>query len=236
VSQASLSEQMYGSAARSTAQRACLLILLAGCTLLAWWLLFGGGVEVVAALVRSHWAAGNVLRRAALAAAFSVYFIRVQFTTFVFLKRGMSWTEVFTIAPWVMAICVTLSLAGGTNAGRFGAAAIAGAALFVIGSWMNSYAEHQRNAWKKRPENRGRLYTQGLFRLTRHPNYLGDLISFSGLCLISGRWFTVIIPVLMLCGFVFANIPALDTHLAQHYGAQFDEYARRTSRLIPFVY
>ena len=40
----------------------------------------------------------------------------------------------------------------------------------------------------------------------------------------------------MLAGFVFVNIPILDAHLHDHYGAAFEEYARRTRKLIPFVY
>jgi protein-S-isoprenylcysteine O-methyltransferase Ste14 len=47
---------------------------------------------------------------------------------------------------------------------------------------------------------------------------------------------TIVIPSIMLAGFVFANIPMLDSHLHNHYGAAFDEYAARTSKLIPFVY
>ena len=101
---------------------------------------------------------------------------------------------------------------------------------------MNSYAEFQRHAWKLRLENRGKLYTAGLFRYSRHPNYLGDVLSFSGVCLFTGRWFTGIVPALMLCGFVFVNIPVLDAHLRDHYGSAFDEYARRTRKLAPFIY
>ena len=40
----------------------------------------------------------------------------------------------------------------------------------------------------------------------------------------------------MLAGFVFVNIPVLDSHLHDHYGGAFDDYARRTRKLIPFVY
>lgn len=234
--QASLSEQMYGSTNRSMAQRVCLMTLLAGCTALAWWLLVGSGVERVGYYFHRHWPPGDFTRRIALGSAFTLYFARVQFTTFRFLRRGMSWTEVFTIAPWVFVLFATLSFAGGMNKSAFGAAAICGLALFVVGSWMNSYAEHQRHAWKRRPENRGRLYTKGFFRFSRHPNYLGDVISFSGLCLMTGRWFTILVLVTMLCGFVFVNVPALDAHLEKHYGAEFAEYARRTRKLIPFVY
>jgi steroid 5-alpha reductase family enzyme len=117
-----------------------------------------------------------------------------------------------------------------------GMTAAIGAIFFAVGSWVNSYAEYTRHVWKQRPENRGRLYTEGLFRYSRHPNYLGDLMSFSGLCMISGAWVTAIVPLLMLAGFVFVNIPALDAHLHEHYGVAFEEYASRTRKLIPFVY
>ena len=119
----------------------------------------------------------------------------------------------------------------------FGAVAGVGAGLFVLGSWMNSLSGvHATHVWKRRPENLGCLYTLGLFRYSRHPNYLGDLISFSGLCLAQRTLVTIVIPSIMLAGFVFANIPMLDSHLHNHYGAAFDEYAARTSKLIPFVY
>ena len=89
---------------------------------------------------------------------------------------------------------------------------------------------------EQRPENRCRLYTLGLFRYSRHPNYLGDLVSFSGLCLVAGSAITAVIPALMLAGFVFVNIPVLDAHLHTKYGTAFEEYARQTRKLIPFLY
>lgn len=227
---------MYGVTGPSTAQRVTLAILLACCVALAWWLLFGSGIVTVGGWFGRKWMEGDLARRACLAAAFSIYFVRVLFTEFVFLKRGVSWIEVFSIAPWVLFIFVLLAFAGRTNNAAFGAAPMAGVVLFVVGSWMNSFAEYQRHAWKQRPENRGRLYTDGLFRYSRHPNYLGDLLSFSGLGLLTGRWFTAVIPAIMLCGFVFVNIPVLDMHLREHYGPAFDEYAQRTRKLVPFVY
>ena len=231
-----LQQQMYGLTNPSIPRRATLAVLLGVCVALAWWLLFGGGIGIVGAWFGWRWVAGTLSRRACLAAAFSIYFVRVLFTEFVFLTRGVSWAEVFTIAPWVFCIYVLLALAGGMNPAPFGAIGLAGVVFFVVGSWMNSYAECQRHAWKQRPGNRGKLYTEGLFRYTRHPNYLGDLVSFSGFCLLTGRWFTAAVPVLMLAGFVFVNIPVLDAHLKEHYGAAFDEYARGARKLIPFVY
>jgi protein-S-isoprenylcysteine O-methyltransferase Ste14 len=67
-------------------------------------------------------------------------------------------------------------------------------------------------------------------------NYFGDLVLFTGLALLSGVWFTLTIPALMLLGFVLFNVPVLDAYLHDKYGSAFDEYARRTRTLIPGVY
>lgn len=231
-----LQRSMYELHHPSTSQRLTLAVLAGAWVLLLGWLLLGGGLEAGAAWF--GWTAhpGDPIRRACLVAGFAVYYIRILFTEFVFLKRGVGWNEVFTISPWLLVIILLLGITGGANPDPPGVAFAAGLLLFIVGSWMNSYAEFARHAWKQRPENRGRLYTGGLFRYSRHPNYFGDLVSFSGLCLFSGRWFTVVVPLLMLTGFVFVNIPVLDSHLRDHYGADFDDYACHTRKLIPFVY
>ncbi len=231
-----LQRSMYELRDPSIAQRLTLAGFGAVWVAVAWWLLFVGGIETAGGWFGWLWRPGDAVRRACLAAALSIYYVRILFTEFVFLERGVSWSEVFTIAPWMLCIYVLLATAGGQNASILGVTGAAGIILFAAGSWMNSYAEYARNVWKQRAENRGRLYTQGLFRYSRHPNYLGDLLSFSGLCLISGAWVTAVIPVMMLAGFVFVNIPVLDSHLREKYGAAFDKYANRTRKLIPFVY
>ena len=105
-----------------------------------------------------------------------------------------------------------------------------------MGSWLNTASELQRLRWKKRPRNAGHLYTRGLFRLCRHPNYLGDTVLFIGFALITGSPIALVIPAIMAAGFVFAAIPALDRRLAEHYGREFEAWATRTHRYIPFIY
>ena len=221
---------------RTLPQRITFAVLVAASVVLAGWILLGSGLPIIGAWFGRNWHRGNVLRCICLAAALTIYFLRMLLTAFTFLKRGMRWSEVLLIAPWLFCIYLLFAIYGGLNAAPFTAATWAGVVLFLVGSWMNTWAEHQRNVWKQRPENRGHLYTGGLFQYTRHPNYLGDLLSFFGLCLICGRWITAIVPALMFLGFVFANIPMLDAHLEQHYGEEFMRYAARTRKLIPFIY
>jgi protein-S-isoprenylcysteine O-methyltransferase Ste14 len=54
--------------------------------------------------------------------------------------------------------------------------------------------------------------------------------------LITGNAWALLVPLVMIAGFVFFNIPELDRHLQQHYGAEFADYARRTRKFVPFVY
>lgn len=229
-------KDIYAAQGSSVPQRIALTTAIAACVGVDWWLLAGRGLAHAGSWFGLAWIPGAGARRLCLAVTLTIYFVRLLFTQFAFLKRAVSWIEASWIAAWVLCIYLLLAIAGGTNRAPVGLAAATGIVLFVLGSWMNSYAEYARHAWKRRPENRGRLYTLGLFRYSRHPNYLGDLISFSGLCLIAGRWITAAIPSIMFAGFIFANIPMLDSHLQAHYGPAFDEYAARTRKLIPFVY
>lgn len=227
---------IYAAYGSSTPQRIFITLVAVACVAAAWWVLFGQALPWIDARFHLLWRPGDEARRLSLGIALSIYFLRLVFTQFVFLKRAVGWSEAWAIGPWIAAIFLALALADATNPAPFSAATVAGCVLFVFGSWMNSSAEYARHAWKTRPENRGRLYTAGLFRYSRHPNYLGDLISFSGLCLMAGRWPTFAIPLVMFAGFVFVNIPMLDSHLRRHYGSAFDDYARQTRKLIPFVY
>jgi protein-S-isoprenylcysteine O-methyltransferase Ste14 len=227
---------MYGVKSASLAQR----IVLAACAFawlaVLWWLLAAGGLTHAGQWFGQSWQAGNAERRWLLGFCLTVYCLRLLLTEFVFLKRGVSWTEAFTIVPWLLMIFLLLGITGGTNENRAGVIVVFGAVLFALGSWMNTQAEWSRHIWKQRTENHGHLYTGSWFRFTRHPNYLGDLLLFSGLSLVAGAWLCVVIPMLMLVGFVFVNIPALDEHLQEHYGQEFEEYSRKTKKLVPFLY
>jgi protein-S-isoprenylcysteine O-methyltransferase Ste14 len=227
---------LYAAQGASFKQR-LLVTFVAGASLcLALWILFGTSLPVMSAFFPSRLRLANGTRTAWLATALAIYFVRLLFTQFVFLKRTLTWREAGMIAPWIVVIYLVFSVAGATNRAATNGWEIAGAALFLVGSWLNTCAEYMRHRWKQHPENRGKLYTQGLFRYSRHPNYLGDVISFGGLGLLTGRWISFAIPLIVLAGFIFVNIPMLDSHLHEHYGRAFDDYARKTHKLIPFLY
>lgn len=228
--------EMYRQKAPSKLPKTMLALLHLSAVVATAWLLFGGGTLAVSGWLNLEADLGFPLRRALLLGAAGVYFLRTLVTIFVFLKRRMGWAEVATVAVWIGILHFLFAFFGGRQTAPVGLMEVVGILLYLGGSSLNSGSEYQRHLWKQQPQHQGQLFTEGLFRYAMHINYFGDLVLFTGWVLLAGRPVLLIIPILMLLGFVFLNIPALDHYLAARYGEAFHEYAARTKRVIPFVY
>jgi protein-S-isoprenylcysteine O-methyltransferase Ste14 len=230
------SRTMHGEYDRSLAPRLFSIALHLAAAVFVGWLLVGGGLESINAWRGKDWPLALPLRRWLLFGCALVYFLRVVVTTFYLLKRKMGWGEAVLIGVFVSAVHILFAYLGGTDAHRLGPVAVVAVLLYVLGSYLNTGSELQRKWWKERPENKGRLYTGGLFQYSQHVNYFGDALLFTGYALVTGSAWALLVPLVMIAGFVFFNIPELDGHLRTHYGAEFEQYARRTRKFVPYVY
>jgi len=162
-------------------------------------------------------------------------FGRFFLTLFVFLKRQSPLDEMVSVSiafgVYYVGFLYLLSLGGSPTLVEIGA----GILLFAVGSLLNSLSEFQRLRWKQKPENKGRLCTTGVFSLTRHPNYFGDVLWVLGFALVSGNLWSLLIPALLLVFFWKGNIPMQEKHLVEKYGDQMTAYMASTKSLIPFV-
>jgi len=74
-----------------------------------------------------------------------------------------------------------------------------GLGVWLCGCIFQTVGDHQLNAFKRNPENRGRLMQSGLWSLTRHPNYFGEAVMWLGYFFFSLShsygWLTVVGPV-----------------------------------------
>jgi steroid 5-alpha reductase family enzyme len=233
---ASAGEALYGAKTPSVPQKISMQTLswlaVAGVA----WFLLGGGRDAIAARFHLGSTGATPLRRELLVACSAIYAARLSFTQLYLVKRKMAWGESVTIGVWLWVIHGTMAWLGGNHAAAPGWPVVAGAALYLFGSFLNTGGELLRDIWKKRPENKGRLYTGGLFRYSMHVNYFGDTVLFCGFALVTGSPWAFVIPLVMASLFVFVNIPMLDAYLASRYGESFAEYARSTAKFIPFVY
>ena len=80
------------------------------------------------------------------------------------------------------------------------------------------------------------IVEQGLYRLIRHPGYLGVLIMEVGAGLAVTNW--VICLVILLTGLIprLYRIQTEEVMLAKIFGGRYIGYSKKTWRLIPFVY
>lgn len=65
---------------------------------------------------------------------------------------------------------------------------VVGTGLFVLGVFLEWVSEVQRKEFKDDPKNEGKLFTGGLFALSRHINYGGYTLWRAGFALASAGW------------------------------------------------
>jgi hypothetical protein len=102
-----LQRGMYELRDPSKARRMTLAGIAGVWVVLAWWLVLGPGLRIAGIWFGWIGKPGDEVRRIGLAVGFSIYYIRILLTKFVFLKRGVSWSEVFAIplAPLYQSRC-----------------------------------------------------------------------------------------------------------------------------------
>jgi steroid 5-alpha reductase family enzyme len=179
---------------------------------------------------------GDFVRRIMIAACLIIYFFRLQVTVWVFQKRFWTWFETITISILMTFVLFVFARAGGNNNQAVGIIEMIGVLLYLSGSCINTFSEYARHVWKSKAENRGRLYTGGLFRFAMHINYFGDIVLFTGFAMITNRFGVYVIPLAMTMNFIFNIIPLLDKYLEEKYGDEFRVYSKKTKKLIPLIY
>lgn len=80
------------------------------------------------------------------------------------------------------------------------------------------------------------LIESGLYKVIRHPGYLGQLIIFLGISTSLSNWLSILsmmIPVLI--GYIY-RIRTEEKFMIEQMGAKYIDYQKRTKRLIPMIY
>jgi protein-S-isoprenylcysteine O-methyltransferase Ste14 len=79
------------------------------------------------------------------------------------------------------------------------------------------------------------LLTTGIYAVIRHPSYLGLLVNAFGWGLAFRSWAGVLLAALLV-PLLLARIRSEEALLRAQFGAEYDAYYARTSRLIPGVF
>jgi 3-oxo-5-alpha-steroid 4-dehydrogenase 1 len=107
---------------------------------------------------------------------------------------------------------------------------VAGVALFAAGCGVNRHADAVLLALRPKGEAGYRIPFGGLYRWVSCPNYLGEILEWSGWALATWSW-----PGLAFAVFTFTNLAprAIATH--RWYRRIFSDYPSDRKALVPFV-
>jgi steroid 5-alpha reductase family enzyme len=139
-----------------------------------------------------------------------------------------------TLIIWVGCIPLWPALTRGD--GSLGAIGWLAAAVGLLATALELAADEQRRAFAEAAP--GALMDAGLWRWSRHPNYLGEILFWVSLWLFaiaadpSVWWWTAIGPVAIAALFLGASIPIMETRSAERRPGWAD-YAARTPALWP---
>lgn len=148
------------------------------------------------------------------------------------------------ISVWVISLPIsyTLSL---QQAQPLTAMMILGLVIWLLGLVIETIADWQKFRFKNRVESQGLWVDSGLWRYSRHPNYLGEILCWWGLFIFtlpvqSGWSYLTIIGPIFITGLLLfvTGIPPLEKRYEQRYGdnEDYQQYKQNTSLLVPFLF
>jgi len=193
-------------------------------------------IEELSSFLKPYAINGDFKRQVVLMFCLVFYVSRLVVTVFVFLKRKMAWSEMILVSTLMSFALFSFVKVGGNSNQPIGGLDYFSLLLYLIGSWLNTFSEYTRYLWKNHDENKGHLYTKGLFKYSMHINYFGDVVLFIGFAMLTRHLSMVFIPIAMALNFLFFIIPRLDTYLSNKYGEEFKTYAEKTKKIIPGIY
>jgi steroid 5-alpha reductase family enzyme len=141
----------------------------------------------------------------------------------------------FTLAAALAAITVEQRT-------EFGLIGLVGLLVWIIGFGFEAIADYQKSKFRSVPENKGKFITNGLWSISRHPNYFGEILLWIGIAIIAlptlqgWRWLTLISPVFVTILLTkVSGVPLLEKRADNKWGGQedYEEYKKRTPVLIP---
>lgn len=136
---------------------------------------------------------------------------------------------------FIVSLAVTLGQRD-TDAGA-GFVALLGFIVWAVGVYFEAVGDAQLARFKRDPRNADQIMDQGLWALTRHPNYFGDCLVWWGLAIVgsaqgAGIWAFLGAAVMTVLLVRVSGAAMLDRLLAKRKPG-YAEYMERTSGFIP---
>lgn len=162
------------------------------------------------------------------------------------IKDGKTVPFGVKIAIWTSCAVLYVTQVSGVfyrllNAAQDNVMVFVGAAVMLLGVSLETAADIQKNNAKK--VNPRRFVDTGLYRIVRCPNYLGEMIFWTGV-LLSGigavrtwQWIVVAIGYIGIIFVMFSGARRLEVRQNKNYGndPEYQKYVKTVPILLPFI-
>ena len=102
---------------------------------------------------------------------------------------------------------------------------IFGVLLFIYGLLFEAIADQMKFNFRNNPDNKGRWCDVGPWKITRHPNYYGELCIWwavfiiSSSILVTWRWIAIVSPLFISTALIFGSgMPTVERNADKKYG------------------
>jgi len=115
--------------------------------------------------------------------------------------------------------------------------------LFVIGFVCETIGDQQKFVYRNNPENKDHWCDVGIWKLSRHPNYFGEIVLWWGIfascasILNTWDWFVILGPVFLTIILLFGSgVPTTEKSTDKRFWKleEYQQWKKRTPVLIPF--
>ena len=115
-----------------------------------------------------------------------------------------------------------------------------GLLVFILGLSIEIIADYQKTVFRRNIENKDKFITTGLWSLSRHPNYFGEILLWAGIAIMSIsslqglQYLTLISPIFVYVLLVYiSGVRILEAQAEKKWGHldSFKEYIKNTPRL-----
>ena len=113
---------------------------------------------------------------------------------------------------------------------------IIGVSIIALGTLLELIADTQMKAFVKIRKDRSEVLNRGVWRYSRHPNYLGEISIWFGVALTLilshfNYWYFFIGAFINLLMFLFISIPMEEKHFKE-YKPDYEQYKKETHMLL----
>ena len=120
-----------------------------------------------------------------------------------------------------------------------------GLAIWIIGFSFEVIADEQKRRFRKKTENQGMFIVSGLWSISRHPNYFGEMLIWTGMAIISlpvlsgWQYATLISPIFVTLLLTrISGVNLLEESADKKWGHldNYQDYKKNTAVLVPFIF